>query len=100
MRSHGKCIAFSDYTKAEKPIDASEIGAFNAPLTSRLDTDDVFDGGSLCIIDYLATANERTCQIPTHIIYVVKRRAISTEEGWACEYYRKAKCVKLVMPGC
>ena len=77
-------------------IDSKKIGPFQAPLTSKLDIDDVFDGRSCCVIDYLpCISNLYECEVPTHISYLVKKGVVSTKEGWICEYRHKEKCVEL-----
>ena len=86
------------YAKTEQIANSPQIGQFSAPLTTTMDMLDVFGGSSLCILDYLATSNEWQCLIPTHVIYVDEKGVVSTDDGWVCEYYSGAKCVKLNRP--
>ena len=81
MDKPGRILALPVYIKKERPIVSSKIGSFSAPYATKIDIDDVFGGRSLCALDYLPTANEGRCLIPTHAIYLVKRGVLSSDDG-------------------
>lgn len=100
MKSPGRYLGIPVYLLGEKRFNSSKAGASTAPLVSRLDIDDVFGGKSLCVIDYIMGAHEGFLDEPLHIMFVVKKGAKSTVDGWVCEYEKKMKLVMLDDKGC
>ena len=72
-------------------IKSSKIGEFGAPLLSRLDLDDVFNGASVCLLDYIRTADEGECAIAEEVAYVMRKSAKPTTKGRICEYFDRCK---------
>ena len=95
MDSAGKIFYVPVYTKTEQLIRSSKIGEFYAPLTSRIDIDDVFDGSRTCLLDFISHAGEMGTDDALYVMYVAKKETNSTSDGWECEYYPKRKVVLL-----
>ena len=100
MKKPGNILRRPAYSEQIQTIVSKKIGAPQAPLTSNLDMEDIFDGRSSCPLDYSPTVSDSECEIPTRIVYVVKKGATSTGIGWIREYYNKAKCVDLCETSC
>lgn len=90
-----KILHLPVYCEEWQTIRANKIGEFGVPLLARLDLDDVFNGTSVCLLDYLSTADEGNCAIVEEAIYIMKKSAKSTTSGWMCEYFNKCRIAKL-----
>ena len=96
MKSPEKILGLPIYTKDTHQIHSSKVGGLiYAPKTSILDLDDVFDGESLCLIDYICTANDGCFDWPNYMMFMVKIGARSTPQGWGCDYDAQMKLVML-----
>ena len=83
------------YDKEEQLAHSSKLGLISVPLKALLDVDGVFDGRRTCLLDYIAYASETGVDEATHVVYLAKKGADSTNEGWGCEYLRKCKVAEL-----
>ena len=63
-------------------IRSSKIGEFHVPLTSRIDLDDVFDGRRTCLLDFISHAGEMGTDNALYVMYVAKKGANSTSNGY------------------
>ena len=95
MGSPDKIFYVPVYTKTDQLIRSSKIVEFNAPRTSRIDLDDVFDGIRTCLLDFIIHADEMGTDDALYVMYVAKKGINSTSDGWGCEYYPKCKVVLL-----
>ena len=57
--------------------------------------DDVFDGHSLRILDYVMEADNGRFDKPLYLMVVVKKGVKAKHDGWICEYDNKLKVVML-----
>ena len=96
MKSPGKILGVPVYMKEIQQINSSKLGGLvYAPKTSNLDLHDVFDGESLCLIDYICSAEGGDFDWPEHVSFMVKTGAQSTPTGWECVYDTQMKVVVL-----
>ena len=81
MNSPEKILCRPVFAQIYQKAVSKKIGEFDAPLTTLLDLDDLFGGRSNCILDYLSCCNNNDVQVPSHIIYALKKGVISTGIG-------------------
>ena len=82
------------YTTEFTLIKSGELSSdFYIPKASMVDIDDVFDGKSLCLLDYLAQVDDGELAIPKAVIYTVKEGVNSSLTGWVCTYRDTCKTV-------
>ena len=67
-----------------------------APKVSQLDIDNVFDGESTCIVDYICRADEGEYGDPLYFMVIVKKGTRTKDGGWFCDYDKKMKVATLV----
>ena len=98
MNKPERILAHPAYTVQNQTINSRKIGMFEAPLTAKLDFDDVFDGRNLCIANEIyGLIQETSCEV-LRIAYLVKRGVRSTPDGWICEYRTKCMVVEINLP--
>ena len=95
MKSPGRFLALSAYTLTTHRVVITKVGELDAPESTRLDIDDVFNGESLCILDYIMGAFEGGFDEPEYMLIVVKAGARLTSNGWICDYDKTAKASML-----
>ena len=95
MKSPERYLAMPIYSIGHQPFSSSKVGEVTAPLVTRLDVDDVFDGHSLCILDYVMEADNGCFDEPLYMMVVVKKGVKAKHDGWICEYDKKLKVVML-----
>ena len=79
-----KMIYAPVYCSTEQAANSSKLGLLRAPLTAKLDLDDVFDGRRTCLLDYLSYAAEGGIAEVTHVAFLAKKgsRRLQTD-GYA-----------------
>ena len=94
MKSPWKIPGLPIYTKWRHQTLSSKVGGLiYAPKTSILDLHDVFDGESLCLIDYISTASDGRFDWPKYMMFMVKTGALPTPQEWECDYDAQMKPV-------
>ena len=96
MKNPEKILCLPLYIEESHLVKSTKIGSFLAPIKTRLDLDNVFDGRSSCLIDFFSSLRCGGHAKPTHVVYAVKKGVISSGDGWMCEYHKKVKCVALI----
>ena len=87
MKSPERILCMPIYTTEFTLIKIAKLNSdFYIPKASRIDIDDVFDGKSMCLLDYLAQVDDGELAIPRAVIYTVKEGVKSTLTGWVCTY--------------
>ena len=66
------------------------------PKKAEVDIDDVFNGQSHCLIDYLIQANDGETAFPIAIINTVKEGVTSTTGGWVSQYTTNCKTTSII----
>ena len=95
MKSPGRFLALPAYVLTTYSVTSSQVGELYAPESTRLDIDDVFNGDSLCVLDYVMSAFDGGFDEPEHMMIVVKTGSILTPDGWVCDYEKKVKVIML-----
>ena len=95
MRSPERFLSIPVYCEEWQPIRSSKIGVVQAPKVSRLDIDNVFNGESTCILDFISRADDGEYDDPLFFMVIVKKGTRSTSGGWVCDYDSKLKVVML-----
>ena len=60
------------YLAKSHPVVSSKIGDIRVPLDARMDMGDVFDGRSVCLLDFLMPKDEGFPETVGHVIYAVQ----------------------------
>ena len=95
IRSPQRFLALPVYVKESQLINSSKVGSHAVPKVGIVDIDNIFDGQSLCILDYIAEFNDGEYCKPLHVMYLVKTGVRSSHTGWECDYDNQAKVVLL-----
>ena len=96
-----RLLALPVYTTETVQIQSSKIGGEIAiPVAAKVDTDDVFDGRSLCLIEHFMKVDDGHFARPAHLAFVVKSGIKSTPSGWVCEYLHQCKVSTLDYAKC
>ena len=95
MSKPQKMLAVDIYTTEWQQVLSSKIGNIYVPLAAKLDIDDVFNGSHPCLLDYLMTADDGRPAIAEHVVYLFKKGARSTSDGWVVDYFDKCKVTAL-----
>ena len=98
MSKPEKILCVPVFVKEWQSVNSSKLNSFMGPSITYLDIDDIFDGRSCCMLDYVARAENGECGQVNYVIYAAKARVLSTSEGWICEYSNKFKTVRLGKP--
>ena len=78
MKSPEKYIALPLYADEPQMANSSKIGTMDVPKVEAIDIDNVIDGKSYCIVDYIRTANDGEFDDPINLIILVKKVAAAT----------------------
>ena len=73
MKSPERYLSIPAYCQEWQAIKSSKVGAIQAPRVTRLDVDDVFNGESMCILDYICNADDGGYDEPLFFMVSVKR---------------------------
>ena len=95
MRNPERYLATPLYCEEWLSVKSSKVGIIQVPKVSRLDIDDVFNGESTCILDYICAADDGEFDDPVYFMVVVKTGTRSADDGWLCDYDSKVKVVML-----
>ena len=66
------------YCNTAQEVTSSKLGAIRAPLTAKVDIDDVFDGRRPCLLDYMLYAADAGADEVTRVAYPAKKGIVST----------------------
>ena len=88
-------LAIPAYCEEWQPIKSSKVGVIQAPKVTRSDVDNVFNGESMCILDYICNADDGEYDEPLFFMVIVKKGTRSTAGGWVTDYDSKMKVVTL-----
>ena len=95
VESPGEMLYVPLYDATPHPIMSSKLGHIDAPLTAKIDIDDVFGGRRTCLLDYITYVTQDGAGDVDHVAYLDKKGIRSTANGWVCGYYRKCKVVDI-----
>ena len=95
MRSPERYLAIPMYCEEWHQICSSKVGMLQAPLVSRLDIDNVFNGESTCILDYVSHADAGEHDEPLYFMVIVKKGTRTKDGGRVCDYTNKMKVVMI-----
>ena len=98
IRNPGGYLAVPLYCEEWQSIRSSKAGLVQAPKVSRLDIDNVFNGESTCILDFIRQADDGEFDEPLYFMVIVKEGTRATDGGWVCDYKNQMKVVKLGEP--
>ena len=76
-------------------VNSSKVGHLRVPKATTIDMDNLFDGRSLFILDFISSADDGEFDKPLFMIVLVKTGVHSTPDGWMCEYDPGTKVIML-----